>query len=363
MKNEIIIRNIQSISKGQPINLPDEETDEFIDILLSHNCQYLIWKANLALNNKKAMLCNATLVRNKSIIKERYRLCEPLFNALEKNHIPYSIYKGAVLSDSAYGEPYYRKSFDIDLLLKKENIGEIKHILTGIGFIQGRIKDDVIIPYSRQELVFHSSMTHQTAPFIMQTGSAVCPFVNIDVNFDIMWGESDRASDMDFILKQTEPVQIYDINVRKLLPVMDFVAVCLHHYKDANSVYQLYSGKLNLCLYMDIYFYLKNNLDKITPDSLAAVCERLHISKYIYYCIYHANLIFGDKILIPYTNVLRTRENEFILEKFGLNEQEQRTWNWDFIDRLLDKDFHQKFAAMLGNEDIQKIQFNLKMMH
>lgn len=361
LSSETIIRNIRLISEGQPIELSGNEADEFIDVLIAHNCHYLIWKAKFSLNNKKALLYNAMTARNNSVIQERYRLCETLFKTLEDKHILYAVYKGAVLSASAYGAPYYRKSFDIDLLVRKENADEVKQILIGMGFIQGRLKDDVIVPYSRQELVFHSSMTHQTAPFIMQTDSAVCPFVNIDINFDIMWGESETTADMDYILGKTEQIQICGIEVQKLTPVIDFIAVCLHHYKDTNSIYQLYNGKLKLCLYTDIYYYLRNNFEKITHDVLTAVCEKLHVSEYIYYCVYHANLIFNDEFFSPYIESLKPL-NDDIANKFGLTKQEQRSWDWDFIDRILDRDFHQKFKARLEEKDLQKIQFNLVMM-
>ena len=362
LNNETLIRNIRLISDGKPIKLSDNEADEFIDTLISHNCQYLIWRMKLPLNNMKVLLYNAMIARNKSVIRERYRICEVLFHALEDNHISYAVYKGAILSASAYGEPYYRKSFDIDLLVKKENADEAKQILKDIGFIQGRLKNDDIVPYSRKELIFHSSMTHQTAPFIMQTSSKVCPLVNIDINFDVMWGESDTSVDVDYILGQTELIQIFDITVRKFVPVIDFIAVCLHHYKDANSVYQVYSGKLKLCLYVDIYYYLKNNFEKIPFGALAAVCEKLQVSKYIYYCLHHANLIFDDEIFTPYIRSLKTPDGEQLIDKYGLTEQERRAWNWEFDDRLLDKDFHQKFTAQLRSDDIQKIQFNSNMM-
>jgi len=362
LNNETAIHNIRLISKGLPIELTAEETNDFLDILLAHNCHYMIWNVKLPSTNKKIMLYKSMIIRNKSVVQERYKFCTPFFDTLAERDIPYAVYKGAVLSVAAYDEPFYRQSGDIDVLVRKEDAEKIKKILNDIGFIQGRLKDDIIVPYSRKELVFHLSMTHQTAPFIMQTSSDICPFVNLDMNFDVMWGESNISADMNYILSQTEIFTVGNISIKKLIPIIDFIAVCLHHYKDANSIYLLYNGSLKLSLYTDIYYYLKNNANKICPDELADICERLNISKYVYYCIYHAHLVFDDDILLPYIETLNTSDSNYLLDKFGLDEHERKTWNWDFFDRILNPDFQQKFAALLDNSDMQKIQLNSEIM-
>lgn len=56
-------------------------------------------------------------------------------------------------------------------------------------FIQGRIVGNNIFPLSREEIMFQTLMTHQTAPYIKKTSNVFCPFVNVDINTDIVWGK------------------------------------------------------------------------------------------------------------------------------------------------------------------------------
>lgn len=358
LSNEDIIRNIRLIASDKPIDINEKDIDEFLSILSIHKCYYLLSKVKGHLNHEKILLCRAMLAKNNAILREKYTMCKPLFDTLNDLHIPYAVYKGVALSVSAYKSPYYRQSFDIDLLIKKHNIPVVKKALTDMGFVQGKFVDNMVVPYSRSELVFYSSMTHQTAPFILQTESELCPFVNIDINFDIIWGEAQESSDMDYVLNSTEKCNLYGVTISCLSPVVDFISICLHHYKDANSIYQIYDGKLKLCLYMDIYYYLKRNKDSISAEDLIAVCEKLKVSKYVYYCIYHANLIFCDDILAEYVECLHPFSDEALLWKFGLEDSEMRSWIVSFYDRLFDREFINRFSQSLTYKDMGKIRYN-----
>lgn len=51
-----------------------------------------------------------------------------------------------------------------------------------------------IIPLSREEIMFQTLMSHQTAPYIKKTSNIFCPFVNIDINTDIVMGRKSATS-------------------------------------------------------------------------------------------------------------------------------------------------------------------------
>lgn len=135
-------------------------------------------------------------VTNKIIVLERFKACAAVFEAL--GSIPYAVIKGAVLSKSAYGSAAYRISGDMDILISRSHLDEAKIIFQQHGFIQGRITEDGITPFSREELIFQNSTSHQTAPFVKRINHPLCPYVNIDLNLEIFWGESKQESDMDF---------------------------------------------------------------------------------------------------------------------------------------------------------------------
>ena len=228
------------------------------------------------------------------------------------------------------------------------------------GFVQGKVEDGTIKKYNREELLYYKLYTHQLAPFEKKTESTLCPFVNIDVNFGILWGESDKTIDMDEYLLHTEKRMVFGVEVLGLSPVHEFIAMCLHHYKDMNSIYLLAERGLNLNGFFDIYYFLVN----VRPDldELCDVAGNYHVKEYVYYCVFFANEIFRHPYLVEYLDRLETPQALTMLESYGLCNAERNKWTIPFSERLLDKDFKYRFLKDLGDYEIQKISTNRHFM-
>ncbi len=344
MASNEIIESVRALARDE---IPDLN---ILDILLHHRCAFLASKLKNT-SRKQNMALNQAL--NNIAIKERYKACKPVFDAID---IPYAIIKGAVLSNSAYKDPFARFSGDIDVLVNRKHIDLFKKLLTSHGFIQGRIVNNSIVPFSRREILFQTSLTHQTAPFIKPTGNKLCPFVNIDVNIDIMWGEYEEKTDMDFVLTHTEKISLLDNVFYKLTSEMEFVSLCLHHYKDMNSMYLLSHGSLKLNLFCDIYFYLSNCHPD--PQKLLNICRHLNVGRYIYVCIYHSFLIFDDPTLTEYLKILDFEKDTLLFDTLGLNDKERKSWNLSLFDRVFHPDLPQYVNGLLGPEEKEKIRLN-----
>lgn len=344
MNHDDILKNIRLLIN----DLPPEQN--ISDILLKHHCSYLIKKQNNKLIETINKIC----------INERFTTCQKIFEAFHKHQIPYAVIKGAVLSQMAYDDPFCRQSSDIDLIIDRRDIETVKQILFKNGFIQGRIVQDKIISFNRKELLFQITMSHQTAPFIKKTSNIVCPFVNVDINLDLFWGEKSQKTDMKEVLRHTEPTEICNVKTQKLTPEMEFISLCLHHYKDANSLYLLWQKSLNLSLFCDIYFYLKRN--PLNIKKLKALCEQLHATDYVYYDIYYTNKIFDDTLLLPYMKELQTDTCANILNTFGLTPQEQKTWELSFYDRLFSENLQPYLKKVFNDEDMHKVRINQQLM-
>ena len=345
---EDIINNVRSLAK--------EGTSE-IDIsslLYKHKCFYLLSKT------EKSYEYKAEMTMNQICISERYKVCHGIFEDFEANEIPYAVIKGAVLSKSAYGDVKLRKSGDIDLLISRKNIDVVKKMMLDNGFAQGRVTDNGIELFSRRELLFQSVASHQIAPFIKKVSNPLCPYVNVDINMDIFWGESEQKADMDFLLSYIENEEICGSRIRKLTAETEFISLCLHHYKDMNSIYLLSQGSLKLFLFCDIYFYLRNN--KLGLNQLKNLCEKLAVSEYVYYCIFYANEIFQDELLSWYLTVLDTEKARKLLYTFGLAEDEIKTWNISFLERLFMDLPNDAFYSLLTEKDLKKIRLNRDLM-
>ena len=274
-----ILDAVRACAQGQ------EPSIDISILLRDHKCYGMIIPKDDARGQMERIV-------NLVAIKERYRSCESFF---KNASFPYAVVKGAVLSSVMYNDPLLRVSGDIDILIRRQDADEAKRLMRSLGFIQGRITDRGIEPFSRQEILYQISTSHQMAPFVRETGNLLCPYINVDINTDILWGECEYRSDMDEVFSQREEYTLFDINFYKLTPEMEFIALCLHHYKDMNSIYLLYQRGLNLGLLCDIYFYVRNVHP--TADKIAALARKLNVARYIYVCLVHTMEIFADPIL------------------------------------------------------------------
>jgi len=243
-------------------------------------------------------------------------------------------------------------------LVHRNQGDDLKYLLLSNGFIQGRVKDSKIIPYTREELLYYAVSTHQTAPYVKQINNSIIPFINIDVNFDIYWGEYEQKSDMDFVLSQLQKINILGTQVNKLSSEMEFISLCLHHYKDLNSIYLLFKNGMKLCYFSDIFFYVMNN--KLDKKKLFDAANRLNAEKYLYYCLYYTNIIFDSTVIKDYLFLFSEYKDNSLIETYGLTSKEIKTWNIDFESRLFGNSLKEYFQSNLTQQDFNKININSK---
>ena len=142
MNNKNVLEEIRLL-----INSPSICTDSVFDLLYKHKCLYLLSRVT---NNSER--CSVYLATNQMIQEFRYNNCKKIFDHLN-NSMPYAVIKGAALSNSIYGKPFYRVSGDIDILVSRENTNKIAEILAENGFQQGRVVNEEITPSSREDII------------------------------------------------------------------------------------------------------------------------------------------------------------------------------------------------------------------
>lgn len=344
MTADQIIKAVSALVRGE------DPQDDISDILRAHRCYPLMKQGNTQQELMERIV-------NVSAIKERYRACEPFF---KNASFPYAVIKGAVLSSAVCQDPYRRVSGDIDILICRRDADKAKALLKSCGFVQGRVTESGIVPFSRKEILYQTSTSHQTAPYIKETSNKLCPYVNVDVNMDILWGECERRSDMDAVLSHTEKHSLFGMDFYKLTPEMEFVSLCLHHYKDMNSIYLLSKGNLCVGLLCDIYFYLKN----VSPSAnkIAEISREFNVGRYVYVCLSHTMEIFEDTLLIPYVDALKNDRDDRLLNSFGLNDTERKYWDIPLKERMFHPDLPRYMQKFLTEADLEKIRINRENM-
>ena len=322
--------------------------------LKRHNCDYLIRHfQNAGYQNK--LNFNHTL--NTISVKERINSCKCIFSQTE---FPYAVIKGPVLSQVLYDDPFWRNSKDIDILVCSKDLDKCKQILINNGFIQGKFKNGKFYHYTREEILFQTSLTHQIASFVKLTDNPTCPYIYLDINTSILWGECNEPLDLSYVLSHCQYTSITNIKLLKLSAEMEFVELCLHNYKDMNSLYLLSRGTLTFGLYYDIYLYINNS--HIDLSILKEICSILNVGQYIYACLYLVNELFEDEKISSIILELEKFKNESILHTYGLTEEERKPWGISLLDRLFTLDVPKYVMSMFDENEKEKIKINERLL-
>lgn len=286
-------------------------------------------------------------IKNKIIGINNYCGLKNVFNKL--NNYNYAILKGEVLSYYAYGEFGQRLSSDIDILVDKNDLKDIIRVIEN--------NCECIKSNNKEKQIFYLLFTHQIKPIIC-TGSIFD--INIDINFDIFWKEyEDEPICIKEFLEDVTYLEIYGQGIKTLSIIKMFVIVCLHAYKDLNSIYIIWKRKkIDISIFKDLYYLLINNIDKLSVTKVLGISKKYKIEHYVFFVIYYTNKIYNSKFLEEYINKLKTKKGEELIECYGLNPKYRRRWKIDFASRLKSKNIFKYIESDLTKEEIKSIYLN-----
>lgn len=322
--------------------------EKIIDYLLNNNCIILAEKIALLENEKKRV--EGLKLINKLFYKRRMDACRELYEDLDSKNIKYAVIKGDVLSLQIYGNIGYRKSIDVDLLIKHKDVDNIKNVLYKNSFFQDLSPE--ISKENRRKNIFWSCFTHQIRPFIKNDNYKTI----VDINFDIYWGHKSNQEILNKVLENIETTEIDNLNINTLNLEMSFIVMCIHHYKDLNSIYLISQGSYKLCKFIDIICFIKANYNKFDLKKLKKCIEGLKAEKYIAWCIQQAMEIFPDPVCAQFLENLKI--NKVSIEFYGL-EKNIYKWKFDLFYRLFGENFQQEFTDSLDEIERHKIKTNL----
>lgn len=279
--------------------------------------------------------------------KIRYYECKNVFDCMKS--MAYAVVKGEPLSLLAYGKIGQRSSSDIDILVSKENISILEDILRRNGFAYST---DI----TREERIFYVSQSHQLMPYVKRTPLLS---ITIDINFNIFWGgyEGKNININDF-LNDTVEIMIYGSNIKTLTPIKSFIHLCLHHYKELNSIYLLSNHNFyRRDTFVDVYRLVKNNFHFDDISNIIKVCTELDVTAYVYFVLYYTFLLYPDLVIEEMLKQLFTSIGEGLIEHYGL-EGNRKKWRISFEERLDVDSVYEYIKRDLTKDDIRKIEIN-----
>ena len=207
------------------------------------------------------------------------------------HNIQHAFLKGAVMSNTIY-------AYDIDLLISKKNLDDVTILLQQLGFVQGKFdyKNNTIRPFSKKEIEDFVSTKGETAPFVMITDNLTVRTIDVDVNFSLDWSPDMSEDTVDIFLsdrilmttKSNE--QIYTLSYEH-----NFLELCIHLYKDSALMDIIKKRKiLDLYKFVDIYYFLKEKLDKINIGKVYEDISRFKMENYVYFALTYIYRLFPD---------------------------------------------------------------------
>lgn len=293
---------------------------------------------------------NTETILRKAAAKLQYDYLLSLLQ--EKADFPYAIIKGEALSCQAYGKPGERQSSDIDLLIEKQHLKKLEKLLLAAGFETENL--------TREEQVIARAFSHQTAPYQkkMPLGNLV-----VDINYELLWGEWDRAKPKvaDFLARRTQ-LAIYGSQAPVLCISDAFLQLCLHHYKDMNSLYHLVQhNPIRTKAFQDVAAFWVRRKNELNLDELTAWIQRYELTPYFYYMAHYAAQVGDAADLEDWAQTLKSPQAEALLDQFGLAEAEKKKWPIPFEQRLDNPDLPKLVQQLLTEQDKEKVRKNQKI--
>ena len=193
--------------------------------------------------------------------------------------VPYAVIKGEPLSLLCYNKKSVRNSQDIDILIDRQHISYFERLLQENDFIRLINQNEFI---NRESRILCISQSHQIPPYVKETSNQQ---IDIDLNFDIFWGEyTGKRIDISEFLADTIVQDIYGVKVKALPPLKAMVQLILHHYKEMNSIYHLAGHNcINYNMFKDVYYLWKNNQEAISLEKLYSISSEYEIIPYVFY--------------------------------------------------------------------------------
>ena len=268
----------------------------------------------------------------------------------EKFHQPYVVVKGEVLSYQAYGATGRRHFGDIDILVDRKDLTAVTKV-----FLEDGFETNVL---TREQEIVAKSFSHQLPPLWKKVNGVT---VNVDINYDIFWGEwTGPRQDIEEWLKKREIIELFRLPVPVLTVNEAFIQLCLHHYKDMNSLFHLTIGTpIKSEKFQDVYRFWRNNQKELSIEKICDWAERYSAQDYLYCVILQTAEVIQDEDIARWGNQLNPKgypEGNCLTDTYGLDASHRKKWDLSLKERVDNPKLPEYIKAHLTEEEREKIE-------
>ncbi len=207
-----------------------------------------------------------------------YRHLTTVLTAFSQKDIPIIVLKGAALAECVYEDIGLRPMFDVDLLIKKEDISAAEHLLEQLQFSPKEI---------RHTKEWYRTSHHHLVPYASPDGSLI-----LELHHHIVPPAEQVTFPITELWQRSRPTHIASAPTLVLSWEDMLLHLCLHatpeHY---------FRGKLNaLC---DMTQVINRFNKEIDWARLVSIAKDYRIEKYLYYALWLSREMVGA--IVPRT--------------------------------------------------------------
>ncbi|MGE5456533.1 MAG: nucleotidyltransferase family protein [Ignavibacteriales bacterium] len=266
-------------------------------------------------------------------------------------NIKHVFLKGSVLSSTLYPAGT-RASNDIDILVSKDSIQEVKKALYELDFVQGKYnyKNDTVEEFDNHTIAQSIKDRGETAPFIKVINKVTIKTIDVDVNFSLDWNPNANNEIVTSFLDERILVPIdSNSSIYSLKEEHLFIQLCIHLYKDSVLLDIVKKRKvLDLYKFVDLYLFIQKYFETINPEKIFEDSIKYNFDKQVFFALNYTAKIFPDIMKIDNVNILYQKYNYIgekimteIFDQYNSENKMEDTGN--LIDRLFSYDIINKY--------------------
>lgn len=332
--NEVISKKIEEIVKSHFV-----DWDRVVGIMVSNRLNGVIFDHLSGTNyfpQKTMQLLKLLYLGQKEVVKVQADEIGRINNLLSEHDVQVCFLKGAVLNTIVY-KVGTRISSDTDLLVREQDIEECNALLKKMGYIQGSIENNEIIPANRHELLFAQLNTYELVPFHKKMNNSFLPVHTVDVNYRLSNSENVEAAEellLNKVFLENDLVSVKTMDLERF-----FIFLCIHLYREATMVFKIMEGEdLSVYKFMDIHFLAIKYKSRMNYSKMYDICIKINKNKEVYYAMYHTELLYPGTFKKSTLDQFEPQNLDYLNEYHGRDNTDQTyKWESEFVKRVFDR--------------------------
>jgi len=265
--------------------------------------------------------------------QSRMKTIMEINQVLTESNIHFAMLKGTVFIADVYTELGSRRSNDIDIMVKEDDLPELDKILRNRGYIQtNQSEGEELKEASKKEKLIQRMNYHDLVPYVKQEESDIS---EIDINF--LFDSKDNLIDDQVFGYEMREYAYGDYSVTGLPIYLHLAHLCIHFHREGTNTLWT-NEKRDVVIYkvVDIINSLRKHIKEINIDDWCNLMKDLNLQKQCYYTFFVLSQFYNNGNIEKITEHLKPSDSEYVnnikVEGTKETKQRERTFLEDAFD-------------------------------